>query len=251
MQENPAFLYGESVFVTLRVEAGVPLFRNQQLRRLERFITEYYLQRGFKESEQALLNEMLMNECQKLHSCILKMMVYSNKRESLMANSVEFEDLNIKFYNRELSELRDQKLKSLESPFTKFYPSLKMGSYMPHFYLKKMAIRDGFDDCLFVRDEQIVEASTSNVFFMKNDILYTPKETIYSGLTREAMKKYFDVRELDINLGSISDYDYAFLTNSASIITSIKQIDNVLFETSETLSLELKNKMIIRGRDGI
>ena len=80
----------------------------------------------------------------------------------------------------------------------------------------------------------ITEATTSNIWIIKNKEIYTPplKKNILAGVTR---KKVFEIskilgiksHEKEIKLEYLSKADAVFLTNSSSLMVMAKKIDNL------------------------
>ena len=248
MLKNPAFLYGESIFVTLRVVGGSILYKKQQLERLFRFASNYYLTDEVSINDRELVISHLEQEIIG-KSGILRVSAHAKERENLIADRVSFDDLSWSFDWRSLSSKNSSKLKTYPSPFTLDYPKLKMGSYMPHFVFKKEAISIGFDDALFVLNESIIEASTSNIFFGRGKDLFTPKEVIYPGLIREVILDQFQVNVVDIKLNEVSNFDFCFISNSAQILTSVNTIDDIKFKENDNYISEIKNLLMKRGID--
>ena len=98
-------------------------------------------------------------------------------------------------------------------------------------------------DCyetIFIRDGLITEASHCNVFFVKDEILYTYPAGPYilDGITRQVVmelceKLQLEVRAEAVSSESVKDMDEAFLTGTGSQILAIKQMDNHHFFKEE------------------
>ena len=97
--------------------------------------------------------------------------------------------------------------------------SFKIGSYGQSFYLKRLAISKGYEDILFVDNENIYEASSSNIFFKKGDTFITPKSGIYKGLIREKRigKESQNIEVRDVLISELAGFDSCFLTNSINL----------------------------------
>ena len=106
------------------------------------------------------------------------------------------------------------------------------------------AQQEGYDDALLLDDRgYIAEFTTSNVFFAKGKELWTP--TTYScieGITRltviEMSRKLgFTVKELDIKLSDLHEFDTCFATGTAAGIKNVASITNgvekILFQNHQ------------------
>lgn len=98
------------------------------------------------------------------------------------------------------------------------------------------ATKQGYYEALFVRNGVITEASHCNVFFVKNNVIYThpANEFILNGITRQIVFElcsdlHLEVREEAIEQNSISQMHEAFLTGTTVQIASVRQIDDHIF----------------------
>ena len=101
---------------------------------------------------------------------------------------------------------------------------------------KKIADNNLFEILLVDSGNLITEGSRSNVFFVKGNILFTPKsERVLEGITRQkvieiAKKVNIEIKEIDILLKDIDQFDSAFLTSTSMIVLPICNIENINFE---------------------
>ena len=93
--------------------------------------------------------------------------------------------------------------------------------------------KDQVDEIIFHKDGRINEGSKSNVFFVKDNVVYTPslKQNILPGVTRafviELLKKNkIPLFEESIPLSFIDDSDEIWLTSSTKEIQPIEIIDD-------------------------
>ena len=112
------------------------------------------------------------------------------------------------------------------NPLTKF----KTINFGPAFFKKNEVLSSGFDDVLFYdHNNNLLEASTSNIFGVKDGKLYTPplSQPILPGIIRQVLCNYMDVFEKEISINKIQDFDYFFLTNSIIEIQPVSKIDDI------------------------
>ena len=98
-----------------------------------------------------------------------------------------------------------------------------------------------FEVILYNERDEISEGSKSNLFFIKNNILYTaPNTTVLQGITRS---KIFDIcNKLDIQIvqksiirNEIMDFETAFLSGTSIKLLSIKSLGNISFKTNSQI----------------
>ncbi len=94
-------------------------------------------------------------------------------------------------------------------------------------------------------DNHITEGSRSNVFFIEDETIFTPPvDLILPGITRDkifkiCMDNNINIREKNIRLREISNYDAAFISGTSPKILPLQFIDQVTFNTSNALMRKL------------
>lgn len=109
--------------------------------------------------------------------------------------------------------------------------------------VKNQSMKDNFDDAIMLdQDDNIAEASTSNVFFIINNELHTPvPDCFLNGITRQtvielAKLKGIKVHERKIKLEELRNAQAAFLTGTAAELVPIKSIDEHIFTVDHPLT---------------
>jgi len=81
----------------------------------------------------------------------------------------------------------------------------------------------------------VTEGSKSNVFFIKNDVLYTPPiESVLPGITRKyilsiCIKRAIKYIEIPVTYKNISSFESVFITGTSPKVLPVKTIDNIQF----------------------
>ena len=97
-----------------------------------------------------------------------------------------------------------------------------------------------YEGILMDKRQNIVEGTMSNVFFVKNDILYTPK--IYdcgiNGIMREviiekAKNFYNSIKIVNIKKSEVKNFSEMFISNSLINLVFINQLENIKFRISK------------------
>ncbi|MBM3435546.1 MAG: aminotransferase class IV [Bacteroidetes bacterium] len=115
-----------------------------------------------------------------------------------------------------------------------------------------LAENNAFEAILVNSRGEITEGSRSNIFFVKDDELYTaPVSKVLAGITR--MKVLEVCRNLDIpviermiSFDEIKGFDSAFLTGTSRKVLPIREIGNIRFDPRNQLM-----KRISEGFDGL
>lgn len=112
----------------------------------------------------------------------------------------------------------------------RIFPQSKTLVYLSAILALQEAKKVGFDDALYINsNNHILESTTSNLFAFKGNRLYTPKEGILSGITREVMleiaKKHFEIYEQAIPYNELGSIDEIFLTSSNKEIVPVVTVD--------------------------
>ena len=117
---------------------------------------------------------------------------------------------------------------------------------------------DIYEGILIDKNKNIMEGTMSNVFFVKNDILYTPKiyDSGIKGIMREVILEkaknfYNSIKIVNIKKSEVKNFSEMFISNSLINLVFINQLENIKFRISKkTKKLHsylnnLKNREII------
>ena len=104
------------------------------------------------------------------------------------------------------------------------YKNLKYKKIL--FYLSKMD--NSKSDIGLVSNKKIFETGTSNLLFIKNQKVFTPKNDYYEGNTYKFFKnKIKKITKKDIFLKDLHNYDEILLIGSGKGVTSVKTIKEI------------------------
>ena len=93
-------------------------------------------------------------------------------------------------------------------------------------YLSKMD--NSSSDIGLYFNKHILESGTSNIFFIKNNTVYSPSNNIYKGITYNFFKKKIGkIVNKNIPISSLGDYDEILLIGSGKGVTSIQTINDI------------------------
>lgn len=228
---NSAFLYGESVFTTCLVKNGEIELWQEHFEQLVANAVKFFF---LEQQDSSKVKEMVLEALKSVEVSdgALRISIYSNETNALTSKS-DLSNLVVDISQRKIAWSKEAyKLKTCYRSQDTLLDELKIGSYGKEFYLKQIAINEGFDDVLFCCDKKIYESSTANIFFIKGEKLLTPKSGIYKGIIRKKIIENNDVEQRDILFEELENFDGVFITNSLFKILPVVQIDNVCFKMS-------------------
>ena len=111
-----------------------------------------------------------------------------------------------------------------------------MTSLLGNVMANEYAMQNDSFETLLVRNGVITEASHCNVFFVKDDVVYThPADNyILDGITRQIVLELCNTLNIEVKFEGVrqkdvSKMDEAFLTGTSTQIASIAKIDDYSF----------------------
>jgi len=132
----------------------------------------------------------------------------------------------------------EQGIRIRTSSFTRHHVNIAMckakanGNYINSMLGLSDALRDGYDEALFLDvDGFVAEGSGENFFMVYDGIIYTPElSSALDGITRAtviqlAKEAGYEVREKRITRDEVYVADEAFFTGTAAEVTPIRELD--------------------------
>lgn len=124
---------------------------------------------------------------------------------------------------------------------------IKSTCYIENLIEKEEAKKSGFDDVIFLNEnENVTETSSANIFIIWDQKIFTPKieDGLLGGIKRTEIINNFDVVEKSITLEELQRADEVIITNSLIGAINIRKIadrnyDNKKF--ADILSSKLKD----------
>lgn len=246
---NRAFLYGESVFTTMRLENGKIRDWEYHFERLKKG-TEY-LYGPFVDGEDwatHLRDRLETRLATETGNQILRLTLYREKERGLHpTHLMSVMELRVHLgatpFEPERWQGKDLKLRTLEvPPRPHWWPEyLKCGSYLETILAQKKFLRAQDDDLLFISSRgTVLESSVANVFVCRHDRLYTAPTgpRVLDGIMRrrvleKAAPSFACVEEDETTLTELFKADGVFGTNSVRGLFLISRIDDHEITPSE------------------
>ncbi len=261
--ENRAFLYGDSIFETLRVENGKILFFEQHSERLisGMKVLKYNIPKKFTVFKEHLKNEItgLLNRNRIFGSARVRISVF---RKTGGLYTPKTNDVNYVISASKINESNFQINKKgltisvfdeIKKPVNIFSP-YKTANSLIYTLAGIYKISKGVDDCLIINERnEIIEAVSSNLFIVNNKILYTPPVSsgCINGIMRNTILELAEKHKIPFRFKNIKEPDLLnaeeiFLTNSISGIRWVVAYKNKRYykRLSEVLMLKLYDSLI-------
>ncbi|MBT7611182.1 MAG: aminotransferase class IV [Bacteriovoracaceae bacterium] len=245
---NRAFLYGESLFTTIRISHSKPLFLEEHLERITASLEFLYRTKIPKN-----IRKNILKICEKFIHGKLRITFY---QESNYEDLVDKDGIiQLVYFVKELEHDFLENISNVKLCFAdarkteSLIPSfLKNGNYILQSLEKENAQKNNYDDVLFLtHDGFITESSTSNILLRKGDCFYTPASSsmVLDGITKKILcrgmiKENFKVKFESLKVEKLSKIDECWLLSSIVGIQNIAQIEN----TSYNVDNNWTNKLI-------
>ncbi|GAA0117357.1 aminotransferase class IV [Clostridium senegalense] len=218
---DDGYSFGRGCFETILIKEK-PILLKEHIKRLNDSL------KILKIDKTITVNEVMEKiETLKIKDKALKIMV---SRENVIYNSREIaykESDYSKGFNITISNVKRNENSDLTY--------IKSLNYLENIIEKEKAKNKGFDEVIFLNTENyIAEGAVSNIFFIKNDIIYTPSIEcgILPGIIRGFLVDNIENIGYKIVKGRFTkdellNCDGAFITNSLMGIMKINSLDHI------------------------
>lgn len=238
------FLYGDSVFETLRAYGGVPFMFSEHLRRLVRSADALgiHIPISIDELRSAVKSTL---EANSLKSAYIRVMVSRGVGPPGFDPTADTTPTLV-VLARELSPYPDEMyadgVKLIVSPVRKNHPqaldpSIKSGNFLNNILAKADASRAGaYDSVMLNLQGFVAECTSSNIFFARDGILHTPSARvgILDGITRGTIIVLAQERDIQVNEGEytlegLMEAEEVFITNTTMEVMPVRAVDDRIF----------------------
>ena len=215
---DSGFYFGRGLFETMLVN-NMPLFLEDHLYRINKGLSIIGINREITEDE--VIDAVKKLQC---NNCVLKLVVTErNTLFNTRKNNYTEEQYRRGFKIKISSAKRNE--------FSKL-TYLKSLNYLENILEHEKCIDEGYNEVLFFNTgDKLSEGSGSNVFFTKNEKIYTPSKKcgLLEGTVRKFIINNFDVTEGEFSKENLISADSIFLTNGLMGIMKVSNIYNKSF----------------------
>ena len=247
--DNNMIYEGESVYEVIRLISGYPVFFSDHCERLDN-------------SRKLIKRDMLAD------SNVLRRDIEN------LVNSEKVKDINIKIvfnYNKAGSYLiylihsvypsKKQYLKGVKGTFCEAErkdPEAKMISQkLRAEILDQLLMENAYEAILINKDGLITEGSRSNIFFIKDDMVYTaPDKFVLNGITRKHILEICREKGISVNYtlipaAHLSNYECVFMTGTSPGVLPFYCINSKSFTPEHNIITELQKSYQKRVEESI
>lgn len=126
--------------------------------------------------------------------------------------------------NRSLPQKISLGISKIPSPGIAFKPMSAMAYVMAKIEAEEQKV---FDCVMLSSDGFVAETSSANIFWVKNDLIYTPDEScgMVHGCARERVLRNsrIEIKKVRAKISELENADEVFLTNSAFLVISVDE----------------------------
>ncbi len=239
---NRAFMYGESVFTTLRMIDGRLCDWDYHFDRLKRGVEFVY--GPFTDADEWALNLRTRIETRLFTETgdkVIRLTVYREQSRGLIRTSlISVAGLRIQInaspYEPQRSEGKMLSLRTCAAPLRPYWwPGyLKAGDYLETILCQKQFMKPGDDDVLFLsQNDTVLESSVANIFVVRHNKLYTAPTgpNVLEGIMRRKVIETYELifdefEESETTIEQLFHADAVFGTNSVRGPFLIARIDD-------------------------
>ena len=231
------------IYEVIRVIKGVPLFLEEHLDRMFHTakITGYELNRDEKEIRNDIKDLILKNNVEELNIKLL-----SSEVEGI--GKVFLAYCISSFYPPQ--EYYEDGIKTILFNYERQNPNAKvLFTSFKEEVTKELKEKDAFEALLVGKSGYIPEGSRSNMFFVKENKIYTaPESEVLLGVTRKQIFEVceeleIEIIETSIHRDEIENIDGAFMSGTSVNVLPISTIDNLKINSMKNESIIKINKV--------
>ena len=251
---NRAFLYGDGLFESVKIINGKPFNLDVHLKRLFSAALLLHLEINVSRNDFQDDIEILIRENNIKKGGNLKILVFREEGGKYLPENNQASSLIMSETSDKNSFSLNKKGLELGLFKTQLKPMNKLSNYKTISALQSVmcsldARQKGKDDCLmFNTENRIIESANSNIFYVKNNIIFTPqlREGCVDGTMRNCILSLKDldykIVENEVKLGDILEAEEVFLTNAIQGVRWVSHIKEQQF-TEKKVGKLLINKI--------
>ncbi|WP_350343069.1 aminotransferase class IV [Proteinivorax tanatarense] len=236
--DSKGFQYGHSVFETIKVDAGKIFFLEDHIERLQQSCKKVGIETQVSYGELYDQCNTLLN-INRVTKGVLKILCAKGDYVDNLIISSRENTYNKEEYDKGFKlGFADEK----RNPYSSL-TYIKSGNYLENWLAKEKGMKAGFKEVIFLNiHNKIAEGAISNIFFVKNNIIYTPDITcgILPGIMREKVIHLARNSKLQTKVGcynknELLSADEVFITNSLLEIMPVSQIEMQKYNTENNI----------------
>ncbi len=232
-----------TIYEVFRIEDGIALFLEDHLQRLFHGLSSFHISHSLK-MEELQSDIYTLIDKNNLHNCNIKISCFcdQNSLDTYIAHFIPSRYPSKSMYQNGIKTILHQGVRK--------NPGIKIANTI----VRKEANKDiedmhVFEALLVNKEGSITEGSRSNVFFIKNNTIYSaPKKLVLPGIMRSMvinliLKNNIPFEEKCVQSSDLDQFDSAFITGTSPRILPIKTIEDTNFNPQHPLLKDLMDKL--------
>jgi branched-chain amino acid aminotransferase len=230
---------GTCYYEVMRVMNGICLFIEDHLNRLRNSVTLAGLDFTFTSGKiLSIVKELIRRNGLANGNIRLVLRTAENQPSILYSYLVPFSYPDLESY--------EQGVPAAVFKFVRTHPNIKQ--YKPDYQKQLQAFirKSGVYEALLLDDSDcITEGSKSNVFFIRNECVFTaPGIDVLKGITREKVislcnKLNYKIIECPVSIDTLTSMEAAFITGTSPKLLPLNRIDQVSYSTGNVMMRNL------------
>lgn len=234
MFNNSDVYDGDSLYEVVRMMGGVPLFINDHIDRLENSVS-HHSRNMLAVRERLIRLIMQLRKSADVKEANLKIVFnYKESGDKYLIYFIEPMYPSRAQYREGISgilfhaERKDPEVKIINH-------SLRSSIY------HRLITGNAYEAFLVDNDGYITEGSRSNIFFVRENRIYTaPDDKVLGGITRKfilelCLKNSIEVVKCSVKVEELDKYESAFMSGTSPMVLPIKSIDGIRFNPENSL----------------
>ena len=230
------YQYGYGVFETIKILNGDLIFFKEHIKRLLEGCSKLEINFKYSSKDLWFLSKTFLNKTN-LKNGSLKLIVSKNKKNSDLLITA-----NNKLYTKSQYEQGFKiKIAPIKKSETSILSTIKSLNYIENIYCLNKVKNEGYDEVIFLNSKNyICEGAISNIFFIKNNKLYTPslENGVLNGIIRNKIieickRDSIELIEGNYTIKELVKADAVFLTNSLMNVMPVLKINNLSFKIND------------------
>jgi len=249
-----SLLYAEGVFETFRWKGASPIFLERHLDRMKQGSEFLSISFPGGEDVKSALEDAIRSS--NLTDAYVKICLLSSGSTKFYEQAVKSHVLVVvRSYEPSKEHMRAH-IASFKRNSSSPLLRVKSLNYLENVLARREAQDHGCDEAIFFNERgEIAEGSSTNIFWVKENVLYTPAVDcgLLPGITREALISLapeigLNVVEGGFDSNEILSSDGAFLTNSLIGIAALTGVDEIDLKLDEKLFVKLRTALFKKFR---
>lgn len=224
--------HGYGLFETIKITESNPVFINEHYHRIKK--SSAFLELKINMTLQEFIKKSReLIRINKIQEGALKLLFFKGAKQNHILISTDLKIYEPEKYKYGLSIKFSERIKNEKSLLT----GHKTLNYLENILEKTTALKEGYDDALFLNSRgNITETTVANIFFINKNKIYTPSldSGILPGIIRKkivqiAKQKNVLLKEGCFSQEELMNAEAVFLTNSLMGVMPVKSINNKKF----------------------